>query len=252
MAHPSSPGRQASATLLVAALALPSALLAHGSNAPYIAFWGPFSTTAARCQRQIGASVRTCVERVVRHELDCSTEHNLPNCDAPAQTAVRRAAVELGRKQVAELCSAADVRELLFIDLAEVQTDLEQACRQEASRLRDQLLAVSLADLSGPCQRQLRTVGRQMLGRALRAKRFALNPIATHNMPPSRRLGRINNCQRRLTKTRGLLANRLRRHCPQLEAVYGASAEEWLLDLEMSTDCIIWSAYIQSAFTCAR
>lgn len=238
--------------LALALLLVPSLALAHGSNAPYIAFWGPFSTAAARCQRQIGASVGSCVERVVRHELECSNAPASSGCDEIGRAAARQAALVQARQQVASMCSVAEVRELLFVDVAEAETDVDQACDRETTRLYSHLLAGDLPQLDDRCRRELQVVGRQMLRRALQAKRFALNPITVHDMLPSRRLGRINDCQRRLTKTRGRLADRLRRHCPQLETVYGASAEAWLLDVDLSADCAVWAAYIQSAFTCAR
>src|SRR5690349_11394837 len=111
----------------------PAAVWAHSSSPPYIAFWGPFPAAAARCQRQIGASVRRCVERVLEKKMTCVP--GAPNCSDAEVAAAQAHAIADADSEVSALCSAEMAQTLLFRDLTEVMSDIALACTQEPQTL---------------------------------------------------------------------------------------------------------------------
>lgn len=238
--------------VLALLVALPSQLMAHGNQPPYIAFWGPFPTATARCQRQIGSSTDRCVRKVLQLELSCAGSAQSTECSPAAKATARQAAIASAQSEVATTCSPDEVQALLFRDRSETETDLALACGAEPQNFATMMLSAESDQLTPACRQTMAIAGRLFVRSALRGKRAALNRIALHQLQPSQRLARINDCRQKMSRLRQSVGRRLLRACPDFEATTQRSPEAWLVDLELRVDCVIFAGYIQSAFTCPR
>lgn len=246
--------------LLFAAAALlsllpPSTSAAHGDAVPFIAFWGPFSAAEADCQQGIGVARNQCLFATLGMEQDCALRTVMGNeCDPAAATVRERVRIRTDELIDAN-CGEEEARSLYFRDLAEIRTDKNFVC----TRVPEALLQLTLAPLPrAHTSSEIECVRRTMMaaGRYLRivtrSQTRALDRLATHPLPPSAVNALINLRRRQVNRMRSLAGAKLEQRCPTLATLYGISATDLLLQVELQANCAVGAGYVQSAYTCPR
>ena len=225
---------------------------AHTSMPPYIAFWGPFSAGAIACQQELGMSGQRCTEAVLQLSMRCSDPSETEGCSADDIVAATQEEVQRSQGAVATLCSDAVAQELRFRDLSEAQTDMMLACDGESANMHALMVPTPTEELTPMCKADMASVGRLFVRTAMRIKRHALDRIAVLQPAPSQRLALINTAASRMLRIRNLLVARLTKSCPNFSVAIGSDPNLWLVNLELRSECVIYAAYIESAYTCPR
>ncbi len=228
----------AACTVVVFATTVPA--WAHGNMPPYIAFWGPFSEAATRCQRMLGLAAQRCVGEVLALPRTC------PDCDAAELSAARETAIMAEEEPIRSACVEASSIELGFRGVDEALSDLRRTCTNEPVTVGQLVHAAADVAASADCSERTKALAEMLLEDAIHVKRATLDVIATRSLQPSQRLARINRAANRLAKMRtrldGLLA----------EVCVSPPPASFLVLIELRADCVVDGAYYQSAYQCPR
>jgi cysteine-rich repeat protein len=260
--QPTRRGRSRRGTFAMAAglcCLLASRAHAHGTAPPDLAFWGPFGARTVACLRVIGRATQRCFRQALALHRDCA-ERVLAGqpCDESLRAARVMAATAVAAAAVDRACLGGQLTELRFAGFDDARADVARACASEA-----EAVASMWYDMHAPsagagaaqsteraCRMRTADLGRKLLGLGVRLKCRALDRIAVRILEPSGKRALLRAAETRELRAQHQLADRLGRECPDFEATYGRSPDDFLGTLARRADCVVHANYFQTAVTC--
>ena len=253
-------GRSCAAVAVGLLIALPSA--GHDVQVD-LEFWGGFpDPRAVRCQRAITRAATLCVARSIATRASCFDDAvDGFFCDEGAAQA--RAADERARAValIGRRCSDELVQSLSFSDVADVQQDVDAACRAvEQAALSafygPAITQGAVSELVDPadraCVKATGRFGARALRRALRIQHHALGHIAARDMTPAEKQSVIDLAAGRTAQALAMAGRRLGPSCAAsgFRDTYGREAATLLETVAGQAGCVAESATTQGELTC--
>jgi len=224
--------------------------------------WGPFGTTAARCQRALGSAAARCGFEAWAARRAC-IEPQLAGgrCDVEATEAAVVAARQHALDKVERYCSsAADLVSLRFVGSADALADVTTGCREIETALVSAAYGPALVDtavvpVDEPTRACLR-VGAVTLGHiarfVARAHRAALDLIADQPMTGDAKLAHVNRARQRIRRAIDKFIARASAACPsdEFDRVYHRAVDVLVDALAGCGECLTGIVYAQDTLVC--
>jgi cysteine-rich repeat protein len=231
----------------------------HAHRSPLkLALWGGFDGAGPACQRGIAHAAAVCANRAwdVRNACLSAQVDGAP-CDTVATTAAiqqfRADAVTLAER----LCDGIDLAPLGF-SLLDIDIDVDAFCQQlqEASASAVYQPALhgetiqSVDDTTRSCIAATARVATALMRFSFRARRRALDRIASQKLGPSVKLTLVDQAAARIERVRARLEQQVTTECPTFAAIYHRTAGTVLTLLAQRGDCLAGATYVQDAVLC--
>lgn len=247
--------------VLLASLAVPAVVVAHGAPSK-LQYWGNFPRTLAGCQRAIGHAAITCSLSAIRARVECGlAETSGLQCDpTTAEQAIQLARAK-ARDLVERVCTVREVQNLRYNDVSEAQADVINMCRwADTAALtavfnpfkRDsQIVAQSSEDLD--CIEAAAVGVRKALRFSMHGIAHGLNRIASSGLDLPMKQAVIARSRMRAAQGVQAVTTLVDARCDagqRFLALYGRSASDLLLSLMGQADCLGGQVYVQDAVVC--
>jgi len=232
----------------------------HGLALPF-AFWGNFSPPAAHCQRLLGLAAARCGLAAIQARNACLLP--LINGGACDDTAVLD---QVQRAHLKELdlvdlqCTSPEAQALGFLLKFEAQTDLDTFCHAVEDAVVSGVYGPVLVDgvvlfpdpTAQRCVDAMARAATRLLQFAFRARRHALDRIASRAVDPSAKQRDVDRSTARIARLYDDLVAQIALGCPESDfaAVYGRSAATLLTAIGQRADCLAGAVYVQNAIVC--
>jgi cysteine-rich repeat protein len=237
-----------------------AAALAHQRPLP-LDEWGPFSRTAARCQRALGNAAAGCGLAVWAARRPC-IEAQLAGgtCDLQATDAAVRAARRHALDEVGRRCSEVDLLSLRFVGSADALADVTTGCREVEAALVSGVYGPALVDTTvvpvDAATRACLRVGALTLEPLLRfvsrAQRSALDRIAGQPALAGAKLAQITRARQRIRRAVDKFIARASAACApaEFERVYHRAVDVLVDAVAGCGECLTGTVYAQDTLVC--
>ncbi|MFQ5667437.1 MAG: hypothetical protein ACE5I7_13555 [Candidatus Binatia bacterium] len=232
---------------------------AHDDAPPDIAFWGPFDTSTARCQRALSRAVQGCFEHALVAQRHCLNDRmTTGQCDESARDSRVAAAKQAAQSQLEANCTESQLLQLRFGGRDDAKSDLARACADQATAAVSVIYGpvaasgsvATIDEAMGRCVRQTSALGARLLRFVLRLRSRALDRIASRTLTPAERQALLSRVNQRIATARQKVEHLIAGVCPAFNAVYGRDAASFMDVLAPRGDCVVGAGYVQSAITC--
>ena len=224
-----------------------------------IAFWGGFDSTAAECQRVVGAVAARCGLTAWSARNACMTaQAGGGQCDVgAADTAVGQAHQD-ALDTADGVCAGADLTALNFNLSLDVNLDIDTFCNELENAAVSAvyfpaLRANRLQPVDTSTQACMRVTGRTtttLLAFAFRTIRRTLDRIACEHLTPTQKLDRLAQAAASIAHAEVVLGTRLASMCPAFSSLYHRDAGAFLTAIGARYMCLAGSTYVQDAVLC--
>jgi cysteine-rich repeat protein len=240
-------------------LSAPSGVVAHGPPIP-IAIWGGFAPPEAHCQRLIARAAATCGLEAWGLSTAClGAQLNGGTCDIGATQAAIEQAHTAALAAAGSACrTGVDIGSLGFASIVDMNIDIDVFC-QELQQAMDSAvygpaLTGSVVHPTTPatraCIEHTSAAATRLLQTALRARRRALDRIASDRFTPSRKFAIIGHTTQRIARAQQVLQERLRADCPDFATIYPRPLVPFLTLVAERADCLAGRVYVQDFVIC--
>jgi len=245
-------GIVASAVIAALLIDVPTAW-AHGGGIP-IDFYGGFTRGAVKCLRRITIAGRRCARQTYSLLRNCADQElRGGSCDRSARDAALDAALGAALGSIERHCSGGQLTEVGLITFGDARSDMRQFClrgEHAARAVYDPVQEVPANETQVRCALMAGELTEKVFGRAMSLKSQAIDRIAVRFLTPKQKNKMISGATAHVRVTRAKSVVKLQELCPEIESVYGKSAEAFATAIEGSADCALSFLYVQTAVLC--
>jgi cysteine-rich repeat protein len=245
--------------VLLLFLSPPRSADAHGSPIP-IAIWGGFDPPEAQCQRIMARSAATCGLEAWRLSDAClRAQLNGGACDVGATQAAIEQAHTAALAAAGSVCrTGVDLGALGFASIVDMNIDIDVFC-QELQQAMDSVIygpvvagnAIQPTDpATRACIEHTSAAATRLLQTGFRARRRALDRIASERFTPSRKFAIIARSTQRMLRAQQRLHERLIADCPSFATIYPRPLAPYLTLIAERADCLAGRTYVQDFVIC--
>src|SRR5262249_15251573 len=149
----------------------------------------------------------------------------------------------------------AELSALNFLTSLDVDTDVDTFCTQLETAVSSAVYLPafvggtlhSVDGVAQACMQATAQAATRLLWFAFRARRNALDRIATRQLTPTQKGAVVDRTMASIGSARDVLAQRLDSQCPNFMVLYGQTAASFLTLIAQRADCLSGATYPQAA-----
>jgi cysteine-rich repeat protein len=232
---------------------------AHGPPIP-IAIWGGFEAAEAHCQRLIARSAARCgLEAWQLSDACLRAQLNGGTCNVGATQAAIERAHTAALAAAGSVCrTGVDLGALGFASIVDMNIDIDVFCQELQQAMDSAIYGPALTGndvrstdpATRACIEHTSAAATRLLQTGFRARRRALDRIASERFTPSRKFAIIAHATQRILRAQRRLQQRLSVDCPSFAAIYARPLLPYLTLIAERADCLSGRVYVQDFVVC--